>query len=310
MPSVKRRFKNLAKSGLFNLHKAMLRVGLIVLPNHYYAPIADVNRLAATRARWAVRAPMHGIDTEPGRQLEWLRRNVLPFEPEYRGNQRYLDGVAAGYGPGYGYIEAQCLHGVVRSLKPRRIIEVGSGVSTHVMLGALERNASDGQAGKLTCIEPYPSDFLRNASGIDLIGHPVEELDPAVFDALEAGDMLFINSTHAVRPGGDVVYLYLQIVLRLKPGVLVHVHDIYFPFLHQRDLLHTLFQWQESALLAALLTGNAGLRIESCLSQLHYDDPPGLLSIFPEYLRNPGEDGLSEAASQGHFPSSVYLLTG
>lgn len=282
---------------------------MVVVPNHYYTPVADIHRLRETQASWARRAPMHGIDTEPSSQLSWLRQNVAPFENEYRGNHIYLEGTASGYGPGYGYIEAQCLHGVIRSLKPKRTIEVGSGVSTNIMLSAMEANAAEGHLGEITCVEPYPSDFLKANSGIKLISSPVEQLDPSIFDVLEAGDFLFIDSTHAIKPGGDVVYLYLEVLPRLKSGILVHIHDIYFPYLHQRNLLTSLFQWEESVLLAALLTNNPKLSIVTCLSQLHYDDPEGLKSVFPEYVPEPGKDGLSADESDGHFPASIYLLT-
>lgn len=309
MSSIARWINRVAKAGFIMVHNVLLRAGVIVLPNHYYAPVADVRQLSATRKYWAVRAPMRGIDTEPQRQIAWLRDHVHPFESEYRGNRRFLEGVAAGYGLGYGYIEAQCLHGVVRSLKPRRIIEVGSGVSSHVMLGALERNNAEDRPGSLTCIEPYPSKFLRATRGIELIAAPVEQLDPAVFDVLEAGDMLFIDSAHAVRPGGDVVFLYLSVIPRLKAGILIHIHDIFFPYLHQRDLLTSLFQWEETALLGALLTDNSRLRIECCQSQLHYDDPEGLRTIFPEYRpASAASDGLIHGKAEGHFPASVFLM--
>lgn len=309
MTTIGRRITNAGKSSLFQIHKIFLKFGLIVLPNHYYTPIADLRNLAKFRSQWARRSPMHGVDTEVSRQIAWLRTHVMPLEAEYRGNAPFHEGVAAGYGPGYGYIEAQCLHGVVRSLKPRRIIEVGSGVSTYIMLGALTRNAADGTPGKITCIEPYPSNFLKVNGEIRLLPQPVEALDPAAFDVLEAGDMLFIDSTHAVRPGGDVVHLYLNVIPRLKPGVLVHIHDIYFPYLYQRDLLTSLFQWEETALLAALLTNNQRLSIVTCLSQLHYDDAEGLAEVFPEYRREPDTDGLSDAPGTGHFPASIYLIT-
>ncbi|MEI9851617.1 MAG: hypothetical protein WDN24_13105 [Sphingomonas sp.] len=136
--------KQLAKRGLDLLHRAGARAGLLILPNHYYSPFADRRELRRNRAHWARRAPLHGIQVDAQRQLAALAATVARFEPEYRGNRRYLEGVAGGYGPGYGYVEAQCLHGVVRALKPRRIVEVGSGVSTHVMLGALEANAAEG----------------------------------------------------------------------------------------------------------------------------------------------------------------------
>jgi hypothetical protein len=137
----------------------------------------------------------------------------------------------------------------------------------------------------------------------------VQELAPSEFDSLENGDFLFIDSSHAVKPGGDVLYLYLEVLPRLKPGVIVHIHDIFFPYLHQRNVLDTLFQWTETALLQALLTNNERLRILFSLSMLHYDAPADLKRVFPEYTPAPDSAGLADDRTGGHFPCSLYLQT-
>lgn len=279
----------------------------MLLPNHYYAPVADVLDLEESKQYWARRSSMLGIDVDLRRQGELLRQTVMPFQAEYFGNRAFLEGQERGYGPGFGFIEAQCYHGVLRALKPRRIIEVGAGVSTHCAQEALRLNGAGGAVAAITVIEPYPSDFLRR-SGVQLIEDQVQRVAPSIFESLTAGDILFIDSTHAVKPGGDVVYLYLEVLPRLKPGVVVHIHDIYFPYLHQPDLLHTLFQWNETALLQALMTSNPRLSILFCLSHLHYDAPALLREVFPEYTPAPTlPTGLNPADGKGHFPASIYL---
>ena len=238
---------------------------------------------------------MHGIDTDAGRQMQWLRDHVLPYEPEYRGNRRYQEAVEASFGPGYGYIEAQCLHGVIRALKPRRIIEVGSGNSTHVMLGALESNAADGRDGQLTCIEPFPSQYLKDNRAIELISSPVEDLDPATFDSLEAGDLLFIDSSHAIRPGGDVAYLYLSVLPRLKPGVHVHIHDIFLPAEYRREwLFHGRMFWTEQYLVQAMLANNPTWEIVWGGSYMHLAHSDRLRQAFRSY-------------GDGAWPASLWL---
>lgn len=308
------RFKALAKYPIGVFHRAALRAGVVVLPNHYYTPVADVHELRRRRRMWANRSAMIGVDMNVAAQAGELLRTVKPYEPEYRGNAAYKEGTAKGFGPGFGYIEAQCLHGVIRFLKPRRVCEVGSGVSTYCALRALERNESEGRFGRLTCIEPNPSKFLRTVRGksIELIEQPVQAVDPNFFRELEAGDLLFIDTTHVVKPGGEVIYLYLEVLPRLRPGVVVHIHDIYLPYLYQRDLLQlrNLFQWSETALLLALLVNNSRLSVLFCLSLLHYDAPVVLRSVFPEYTPQAADDGLCASAAAGHFPSSIYLRTG
>lgn len=306
--------KALAKYPIGVLHRAALHAGVVVLPNHYYASVADVHELRRFRRFWAKRSPMIGVDMNVAAQAGALLRMVKDYEPEYRGNAAYKEGTAKGFGPGFGYVEAQCLHGVLRALKPRRVCEVGSGVSTYCTLRALGRNESEGHRARLTCIEPNPSRFLRNMRGkdVELIERPVQAVDPDFFRELESGDLLFIDTTHAVKPGGEVIYLYLEVLPRLRPGVIVHIHDIYLPYLYQRDLLQlrNLFQWSETALLLALLVNNRRLNVLFCLSLLHYDAPDVLRSVFPEYNPQPADDGLCGQAATGHFPSSIYLRTG
>jgi predicted O-methyltransferase YrrM len=302
-----RRLKTAARRLAFKAHEHAMRMGVVLLPKHYYVPVADVVELKKTKDSWAHRSSMCGIDVDIAQQAAKLQSTVGPFEPEYRGNLAMKQAAAEGFGPGFGYIEAQCLHGVVRWLKPKRIIEVGSGVSTYCAVSAARRNAAEGRPAEITCIEPYPSTYLRSSGDIRLISRKVQELAQSEFDILESGDLLFIDSSHAVKPAGDVLYLYLDILPRLKPGVVVHIHDIYFPYVYQRDILDTLYQWTETALLQALLTNNPRLKILFSLSMLHYDAPRELGRVFPEYSRAPDSHGLADRSVEGHFPSSIYL---
>jgi predicted O-methyltransferase YrrM len=308
--TMNRQLKHAAKRVLMKAHEQALRMGVVVLPKHYYVPIADVLELKKTRDIWARRCSMHGVDIDITQQAARLQQMVRPFEAEYRGNLALKEAAAQGFGPGFGYIEAQCLHGVLRSLKPRRIIEVGSGVSTYCAVKATALNAAEGKPAEITCIEPYPSAYLRGSGDIRLIIKKAQELAPAEFDRLEDGDFLFIDSSHAVKPGGDVLYLYLEVLPRLKPGVVIHIHDIYFPYLYQRNVLESFYQWTETAILQALLTNNQHLKILFSMSMLHYDVPDDLKKVFPEYSPAPGVDGLADDdLKPGHFPSSIYLQT-
>jgi hypothetical protein len=299
--------RDMIKSAFLKVHQVALGGGLVVLPNHFYTPIADVRDLARTKDKWAKRSPMTGIDVDIERQVSRLQEIVRPFESEYRGNAAYKEGAAKGFGPGFGYVEAQALHGVLRWLKPKCMIEVGSGVSTHCAVEALALNASEGRPGKITCIEPYPSDYLKSSPEIELVSSKVEELDPATFDRLGDGDFLFIDTSHAVRPVGDVTHLYLEVIPRIKPGCVIHIHDIYFPYSFQRDLLNGLFQTTETPVLQALLTHNERLEILFCLSMLHYDAQDAMKDVFPEYSPAPDVNGLNVPNTTGHFPSSIYL---
>ena len=311
---VRKYLTNALKRAFLRVHEWCARAGLTVLPVHYYSPVPNILELRRTREVWARRSEMRGVRVDLDRQVENLQRICLPFRAEYLGNGVYLRGLAEGFGPGYGYLEAQALHAVIRYHKPKRIVEVGGGVSTYCMRHALQRNEEEtGRRAAFACIEPFPSSRLRNVADVKLFISDVRLVPMSMFDALEENDLLFIDSSHAVRPGSDVVYLVLEVLPRLRTGVVVHFHDVYFPFDYPRDSVRTFFHAMESALLHAFLVGNRGVEIIFCLSQLHYDRGDVLAEIFPEYAPQGGADGLMEARwrpfenPSRHFPSSIFL---
>jgi predicted O-methyltransferase YrrM len=303
--------RKLLKKVTLNLFEIAQIFGFYITPKHYYVPLASTRALRASRAKWNHPFDMSPVNISLSEQIEIAETWIAPYEPEYSGNAVFHKAVLSGAGPGYGYIEAQALHGMLRKLAPRRVIEVGSGVSTMCMLAATHLNESEGRGlTEVTCIEPHPSDLLRHAK-VRLIEQYVEDVDLEIFDQLQLGDLLFIDSSHAVRPCGDVVRLYLEILPRLNRGVIVHIHDIFFPYLFQRNVDRTYMQWMETALLAALLFHSPRYRVMLCLSQLHYSAPEILKRVFPEYSPQPNDGGLIGMGARqdgtDHFPASIYI---
>ena len=311
MPRLSRRARDSAKRAFLLLHKALLRCGVIVLPVHYYAPVATVPELERTRGLWARKSDLPGIAVDIDAQIARLEATCAPYRDEYTGNTEYKRAVGLGAGPGYGFIEAQVLHAFVRAHKPRQVIEIGSGVSTLCMVSAAARNAAEGAPCDVTCVEPHPSEVLKTMARVALFDVPVQEVPLAMFERLDRGDLLFIDSSHVVKVGGDVNYLVLDVLPRLKPGVVVHFHDIYLPYDYPRDVLQTFYHGQETSLVRAYLIGNRAVRILFCLSQLHYERPAALRALFPEYDPEPSTDGVAPgpafAQTSLHFPSALYL---
>lgn len=307
----------MAKRLLFWLHRLLTHAKVHMLPVHYYSPVVNLPRLEATQTVWARRSSMPGIDWDPDHQLEALRRICLPFRAEYRENRTYAEAVKGEFGPGYGPVEAQALHAVVRHFRPARITEIGSGVSTACMLEATRLNEADGaRRADVTCIEPYPSAALRAlqaAGAIDLIEQPVQAVPADELTALGPGDLLFIDSSHTVKTGSDVNYLILEVLPRLGTGVLVHFHDIYFPYDYTPLTLRTLWHWNETSLLRAFMLHNERVRTLFCMSLLHHDAPEEMGEVFPGYDPEPLENGLcvEDPGPMGyprhHFPCSIYL---
>lgn len=301
---------------MFLLHKLGTRLGVHIVPVHYYSALPDVVDLERTMGTWARKSTLPGIAADLDEQVRNLQTICLPYHSEYAGNRAYRYAVEHAFGPGYGYIEAQALHAVVRHFKPSRIVEVGSGVSTYCMLEALRLNQVEtADRHELTCIEPSPSPRLRQLKDIVLIDKHVQAVPfDSVFSQLSRHDLLFIDSSHAVKTGSDVNYLILEVLPRLRPGVIVHFHDIYLPYDYSPDVLRTFFHWSETSLLRAFLINNERVKILFCQSHLHHERPDVLKEVFADYNRRPDRDGLQASSRnpfddrlESHFPSSTYL---
>ena len=305
---------SLVKRALFAAHRAVAQLGLHVLPRHYYSPVVDIDALRATRERWARRATMCGVSWDVDAQANRLREICLPFRDEYAGNDIYRRATEGRFGPGYGPIEAQALHALVRTLRPRSIVEVGSGVSTACLVGAAKRNERDGAPrARITCIEPHPSDALAALEGISLVASPVQVAPRELFAGLDAGDLLFVDSSHTAKTGSDVYHLVLEVLPGLRAGVAVHFHDIYLPYDYSPLSLKTLWHWNETAFVHAFLVHNARVRALFCMSLLHSDRPELLAELFPGYAPEPLRHGLVSdeapplAYPRRHLPSSLVL---
>ena len=288
------------------------RVGVDILPRHFYSQVPDVTALRR-EPEWRARRSMFGVG---GIDLDG---QAAFFEaccpPEVRallppGLELYEAACLANGAPGYGPLEALFLFCFIGQKRPRRIVQVGAGVSTAVILEAARRA---GVSLEIVCVDPFPTPMLRRrheAGEVVLVDERAQAVPIARLTGLDSGDLLFIDSTHAVRAGSEVNLLLLEVVPRLPPGVFVHLHDVTFPYDHGPGLLaDDLFFWNESVLLHALLVDNRRLSVAVCLSMVHHDRPEVLAGAFPAYRPAPTRDGLWSSRARGHFPSSIYLLT-
>jgi hypothetical protein len=304
------RAKRSARNAFLNFFRMCDRMAFHVIPRHYYSPVSDLAWLEKHKDLWIGRQRLHGIHWNLDGQLEWLKRISLPWYREVRGLALYRRVASQGWGPGYGAIESQVLHCFLRSERPRRIIEIGSGVSTACMCEANRMNMADGSPpAQITCIEPFPRPAFAGLTGVKHLPRVCQEVPPAVFDELGPGDLLFIDSSHAVKTGSDVIRIYLDVIPSLAAGVYIHIHDVYLPFAYPRDALTHFFGWQETALLIALLTGNPHIEVLASESALHYDRTAEMRDILTDYDPQANQFGLEPATQplRGHFPSSLWL---
>jgi hypothetical protein len=187
------------------------------------------------------------------------------------------------HNPFFQGFDAAVYYSLVRDLKPRRVIEVGGGFSTRIVALALLANAAEGHPGALTVIEPYPAPRLLDAGvEMELIGLPVEKVDLALFQGLQANDILFVDSSHVLRTGGDVVHEFLEIYPRLASGVWLHLHDIFLPFDYPPDWLLGLRRaFNEQYMLEAFLAFNAEFRPQLCSRWIVADAPDVSERLWP-----------------------------
>ena len=307
MPTFKRQIKTLGKRGLRRLFEAGQRLGVDVLPRHYYSEVPDFHELRAGDDWKRPRSMVGVLGADPDEQLRFVEACCPPELVERLGAGDVHSAACSENGePGYGAVEADFLHAFVAARRPSKVVQVGCGVSTAVILRAA------GEAGytpQVLCVEPYPNDFLRRADRdgrIELVPEKAQRVPLELLTELGPNDLLFVDSSHAVRPGSEVNRLVLEVLPRLDAGVFVHFHDIYFPYDYQRGLLaDELFFCNESVLLQAFLTGNPRYAIRASLSMLHYDRPGALRSLLPNY--RPAEDEYGLGRNDGHFPASTYL---
>ena len=270
-------------------------------PTHYYSPLPDIAAVKRNLRRWYKQSETPGMDWNLPGQLK-LASELERFVTEAQSLPPFSKVTAGGFGPGYGEVEAYLLYMMLRHFKPARFIEVGSGVSTFYALTALRVNQEkDGIASKVTCIEPYPNDTLRelaHSNAVDLQDREVQDVELATFQALSANDVLFIDSSHVSKKDSDVDFLYLEVLPRLGRGVIVHIHDIPLP-MPGIPLEHSLFDmtlfWNETALVKAFLMFNSAFQVIQCQSQLHYVKPEVVKRLAPVY------------DSKTHFPASLWL---
>jgi len=256
------------------------RIGIFPLRDHYYEPLFNTKTLRHSLAK---DRSLPGLDMNVGEQLDLLKKfdynDELADIPlsERRDQEFYYDNGMFGCG------DAEYLYNVIRFYKPRRLIEVGSGHSTLLAASAIRanRNADPQYKCRHICIEPYEAPWLDSLD-IELIREPVERMDVQIFNQLERNDILFIDSSHVIRPQGDVLYEYLEILPTLNTGVLVHVHDIFTPKDYPEEWLdqRVLF-WNEQYLLEAFLSFNAKFEVVGALNFLKHRFPEQLTNCCP-----------------------------
>lgn len=252
--------KKLAKLSHINSYK------FHVPPGHFYSPLVsdDFIRKYENRIFEIGKKELSGIDLNEEHQLELLQLfrayyQELPFKEEMQPTFRYM--LKNEY---FDYADGIYLHCMIRHFKPKRIVEVGSGYSSAVTMDT--NDLFFDRKIELTFIEPYPDrlkSLLKENDKIRLFAENVQDVDPAVFEELEENDILFIDTSHVVKTGSEVNYLLFNILPNLKKGVIIHIHDIFFPFEYPKEwVIEQKRGWNEAYVLRAFLMYNNVFKIQ------------------------------------------------
>jgi Methyltransferase domain len=269
------------------------RQSQFVPPGHYYSPIPSQEEVKAReQAIWgAVPRNLPSIDLNEEGQIALFNEfkkyyEEMPFEDEPKENLRYYF-----KNSWFSYTDAIVLHSMIRHLKPRRIIEIGSGFSSAVMLDTNDLFF----AGTIACtfVEPSPErlqSLLRDAdqNRHTLITTQLQDVDLNLFKSLSANDILFVDSSHVAKVNSDVNRVLFDILPILDKDVSVHFHDVFYPFEYPKELIYRGIAWNEDYLLRAFLQYNNAFQIQFFNTFLVHFHRNLFQSDMPLCLKNPG----------------------
>ena len=263
---------------------------LFVPIGHFYSPMPASEDLRANEDDvFGIPPAVRGIDLNEIEQVELLKTfgglySEQPFTSTPQPSQRFCFD-----NPNFTYPDAIALYCMIRHLQPKRIVEIGSGYSSCVMLDVNELFFNN--SIECTFIDPYPR-LLRNLikpsdrERIQILGHKVQEVDVRIFRELGPSDILFIDSSHVSKTGSDVNYIFFKVLPLLAKGVHIHFHDIFYPFEYPREWVFEGRSWNEAYLLRAFLQYNRSFKIRFFTSYLVHKHRSVFESEMPLCLAN------------------------
>jgi predicted O-methyltransferase YrrM len=236
--------------------------------NDFYSPLNDLAFLEANRDLWTNPVDPADVDMRLAHQ-EDVAREVSRYVPELRDIPATSDSVTTFYWDNnfWNSADAMVQYGLVRSRKPRKVIEVGCGWSSLLLAKAMIRNAQETglPQGDVTQVEPYPRKDVMAALPRHWKMHEcmLQRAPLDLFASLSDGDILFYDGSHCAKVASDVNWFFFRVLPVVRPGVLIHVHDIFFPYDYPEDWIFARGQtWNEQYLLQAFLMNNPRYQIE------------------------------------------------
>jgi hypothetical protein len=258
-----------------------------VVRRNYYSPIPDLSRLP--QDIWRRSSDLCGVKLDPAAGVEFLESELASFiaELDIQVDDPGRPGVFFLRNTGFESVDAELLYGMIRSARPRRIVELGSGYTTLLINMAVRRNSAEGTPARHIAYDPYPREGVLGECVPEptrLETTPATDVPLSTFTQLEAGDVLFVDTTHTVKLGSDVNFIVLEVLPRLREGVLVHFHDIFLPWEYpQRWFEEMRYFWAEQYLLQAFLAFNDAFEVLVPAHAIARAHPDRLARIVPSF---------------------------
>jgi len=261
----------------------------IARKSDYYSPLPNESDLKKNSQRWNKPSKLTGIDYDIEEFKQTLSHQLSLYYAEFSLLPDYFEILKKGFGPGYPGIDSLSLYMRIRERKPKVYLEIGSGVSTYYAGLALEKNEKEGYPSQIICVEPFPYEKLYSIRGIKVYANEVQDIDISLFQELQENDILFIDSSHVLKIDGDVPFLYLDVLPNLNKGVLIHIHDVPFPYNIPYPPRLWIFErtwpmfWNEAMVLQAFLCFNHKFKIIMSTPLVRYFDEGFLQQNIPNY---------------------------
>lgn len=261
-------------------------------PGHFYSPIPSLHNVKRNESRiFHIPRFIPSIDLNEAEQIRFLDEYKqyyydMPFKPEKEEGVRYF--FENKY---YSYSDGIFLYSMIRHIKPKNIIEIGSGFSSCLILDTNELHFENNI--RCTFIEPFPDRLLSliktsDIERIKLIKKDIQNVDVETFGALSENDILLIDSTHISKVASDVNYIIFEILPALNKGVFIHFHDIFFPFEYPKEWIIGGRSWNEAYLLRAFLQYNNSFKIIFFNSYLAHFFKTKIEEEYPLCMKNTG----------------------
>ena len=281
-----------------------------IVVRDYYSPVPDLTLIGD--AVWTRRSPLGGVNLATDAAIDRVEHELAPLigELDLPIHDPGEPGRFFLHNGGFGPVDAELLYAMIRAARPRRVVELGSGYSTLLIALACVRNAGEGSTTAHEIFDPFPRPhILGDALGASkLTALSATDVPLEVFATLECGDILFVDTTHTVKLGGDVNHLILDVLPTLRPGVIVHFHDIFLPWEYPRQWFEQMhWYWAEQYLLQAFLAYNHDFEIIVPAHALARDHPERLAVAIPSFTAGvaPGSMWVRRTGAPPDAPSQA-----